>query len=308
MALAKLGSPEIVGRFVLGLAICAPVFMLTNLKLRAAQATDARDEYRFSDYFALRLWGTAAALLIIAGVIASSGYHRQLVYVIGAVALAQAAEAISDVVYGLFQKHERLDKSAISMMIKAVGSVTVLVLTLWATRDLFIGVMALAGWRIVISILYDCPTGISILREFAKPHERFRPLWDLAKLRRLAWLALPLGVVVMLNSFYSNIPRYFVEHYLGEAALGYFAAMAYVLVAGRTVMNALGQAATPHLAKSYVADRRAFCRLLAKLLAMAAALVLDSLASPLVSWHLVSWNAAGDSAPDPPARCRDRES
>jgi len=40
-ALAKLGNASMVGQYALALAIAAPVFMLTNLQLRAVQATDA---------------------------------------------------------------------------------------------------------------------------------------------------------------------------------------------------------------------------------------------------------------------------
>ena len=63
--LAKLGSPSIVGQYALGLAITAPVFMLTNLQLRGVQATDARHEFAFADYFTLRListcWGHSSS-------------------------------------------------------------------------------------------------------------------------------------------------------------------------------------------------------------------------------------------------------
>ena len=38
VALAKFGSPELVGRFALALAVTAPVYMLTNLQLRAVEA------------------------------------------------------------------------------------------------------------------------------------------------------------------------------------------------------------------------------------------------------------------------------
>src|SRR5690349_21224091 len=55
VVLAKLGSPEIVGQFALALAVTAPVFMFTNLQTRGVQATDARKEYAFGDYLALRL-------------------------------------------------------------------------------------------------------------------------------------------------------------------------------------------------------------------------------------------------------------
>src|SRR3954469_7592651 len=61
MVLAKLGSPERVGQFALGLAVTAPILMFSNLQLRAIQATDARREYRFGHYLALRLATTALA-------------------------------------------------------------------------------------------------------------------------------------------------------------------------------------------------------------------------------------------------------
>src|SRR4051794_13503685 len=53
--LAKAGGAATVGQFALALAVSAPIFMFTNLQLRAVQATDARSEYRFSDYVGLRI-------------------------------------------------------------------------------------------------------------------------------------------------------------------------------------------------------------------------------------------------------------
>src|SRR5262249_49592967 len=45
MTMARLGSPAEVGVFALGLAVGAPIVILTNLNLRAALVTDARDEH-----------------------------------------------------------------------------------------------------------------------------------------------------------------------------------------------------------------------------------------------------------------------
>lgn len=50
VVLTKLGSPEMVGQFALGLAITAPVFRFADLRLRNVQATDTRREYLFGDY------------------------------------------------------------------------------------------------------------------------------------------------------------------------------------------------------------------------------------------------------------------
>src|SRR5947209_14419504 len=65
VVLAKLGSPELVGRFALGFAVTAPVVMLTNLQLRGVQATDARQEHRFGEYLALRLVAAPLSLAIV---------------------------------------------------------------------------------------------------------------------------------------------------------------------------------------------------------------------------------------------------
>jgi len=271
VALAKLGSPSLVGQFALGLAIGAPVVMLANLQLRAVQATDARNEYRFGDYLGLRFLTTALAFGVICLIAWLAGYRWQTALVVILVGVAKSVESFSDVIYGLMQKYERLDRIAIAMMLRGVGSVIVFALALWFTRSVAWAVVALAGWWSVVLLTYERQTGGELLKAFGAADARFAPSWDWERMRRLAWLSLPLGVVMVLVSLNTNIPRYFVEHYLGEAALGYFAALAYVMVAGYTVMGALGQSAAPRLARYHVSDRAAFKRLLAKMLLVAAA-------------------------------------
>jgi O-antigen/teichoic acid export membrane protein len=124
VVLAKFGSPEKVGQFALGLAVTAPIIMFSNLQLRAIQATDARREYRFGHYLALRLATMALALFVIVGIACT--YRLESALVILAVGLSKAFESLSDVVYGLLQFHERMDRIALSMMIKGPLSLAAL--------------------------------------------------------------------------------------------------------------------------------------------------------------------------------------
>src|SRR4051812_23472007 len=55
VALAKLGTPQVVGVYALPLAITSPVMLLSNLQLREVQAPAARREYSPGEYLALRL-------------------------------------------------------------------------------------------------------------------------------------------------------------------------------------------------------------------------------------------------------------
>jgi O-antigen/teichoic acid export membrane protein len=99
-----------------------------------------------------------------------------------------------------------------------------------------------------------------------------RPEGNKQKWGQLIGLAWPLGVVTLLVSLGANIPRYFIQQDLGEAALGYFAASAYVLAAGNTVMAAMGQSASPRLARYFHSDRPAYSRLLKNMVLLGAVL------------------------------------
>lgn len=268
IALAKLTSPEMVGQFALALAITAPVFMFSGLQLRVVQATDSGHEYRFQEYFSLRLICTCLALLAVLAIEAIVGYSASLAAVIIVVAMAKAAESISDVIYGLLQQQERMNRIARSMMIKGALSLTSLTLAVYFTRSVLGGAIALAVAWLLVLLSYDIPGALTIVT-----HSELRPRWNRSRLLKLTWLTLPMGLVTMLISLNANIPRYFIEKLVGQRQLGIFAAMAYLMQAGGIIMNALGNVISPRLAKHYAEGKSAeFRSLLAKLLYLAVGL------------------------------------
>jgi O-antigen/teichoic acid export membrane protein len=279
VVLAKVGSALMVGQFALGLAVATPVITFANLQLRGVQATDARGQYRFGDYLGLRLITTTLAFLVIGGIALLSRDRRDTALVVVAVGLAKALESISDVIYGLLQQHERMDRIAKSMMLKGPLSLAALGAGTVLTGSVLWGAVGLAGAWGLILLRYDIPSGTLVLTAMpdggsSAPAMVWRalvcPPWQLRRLAGLAWLALPLGCVLMLISLQPNIPRYFVEQH-GERALGIFAAIAYLQVASTTVVNALGQAASPRLSKYYAAgNAQAFRMLLFKLVGFGA--------------------------------------
>jgi len=252
ICIAKLGSASDVGKFALGLAVTAPVITLANLHLRVLEATDARNEYPFSVYLSLRLVSTALALGAIAVIALASGYHGSTLAVILGVGLAKSFEAVSDVVFGLLQEAENLRRVATSMLVKGLLSVIAVGGVLRLTGDLFAATLAMAlGWGTLLCC-YDLPA--------ARRLQSIRPAGDLRALWNLAWLAAPMGCVGALGSLTTNVPRYAVESNLGPAALGHFAAVAYLFVAGGQPMMALGAAVTPRLAQHYIRNLGAYRR------------------------------------------------
>lgn len=260
VVLAKLGDARMVGEFALALAVTAPIVMFTNLNLRAVAATDAGHEYRFGDYLGLRLTATALALSTIIGIALVGGYGAETALIIVIVGIGKSFDAVSDIYFGLCQQHERMDPIAKSLALNGVLSLAALAVAIAITGSMVSGAI---GWA-VASLL---ALGYS-MRAAAIVHgsnEVLRPRWAPRTLGTLAVLAAPLGVVMLLLSLNANVPRYVIAHYLGERELGIFAAMAYLMVAGGTVISALGQSASPRLAKHFArGDIHSFRTLLVK--------------------------------------------
>ena len=272
VALAKFGSPEMVGRFALGLAVTAPIMLFASLALRPVQATDVQKAYRFGDYLVLRLITTVIALLVITGIVWAGNYGGETRWVILLIGLAKAFESVSDIYYGLFQQTERMDRVAASMILKGPLSLLALTVAVYVTRRVWAAAGALAvAWAAVLA-LYDIPNGIAMLRRLSGSHEPgISCHWP--SILNLARLSFPLGLTMMLISLNTNIPRYFVERFRGERELGFFAAVAYLITAGSMVVNALGQSASPRLAKYYASENReGFSYLLFRLIGIGLAL------------------------------------
>jgi O-antigen/teichoic acid export membrane protein len=269
-AIAKLGTPSIVGEFTLGLAIGAPVFMFTNLQLRAVQATDVQAECRFADYFTLRLLTTLLGLLAIAALLPFAAASSAVSLAILLVAVSKSVECLSDVIAGLLQREERLKLVSISLIIRGCGSVLVFVLTFAYFRNLTLSIAAMSGIWLAVVLFYDVPNAKALLG-----HEDGFFRFDVRELRRLILLGLPMGWVATLISLNFNVPRYFLQHYMGLADQGIFASLSYLVVVINLVVVALSQSVTTRLARMFAdRQRRQFVAILFKLSMLGATVVL----------------------------------
>jgi len=258
---AKLGGRAMLGQYALAMAITAPVAMLAHLNLRAVLATDVEGRHHFNDYLAVRFGVSGAALAVVGVMALVLGGSAGMAAVIFLVGLAQTSDALSDAYYGAMQQREEMDRIARSMMARGVLSALVFGLVLWQTQNLVYAVAAMVVGRVTVLLAYDRETGDS-----AEPAN-----WVGA--RGILRQALPLGAVLMLVSLNTNLPRYAIERSLGVAELGAFAAVASFVTAGSTIVNALGQAATPRLARfASRREPRRFVAMVAKLAALVLAL------------------------------------
>ncbi len=286
--IAKTLGVEELGRYALAIAIVSPVFAFSNLSLRSVQATDVNEEYEFGEYFLFRVISSTSACFIVFFILYVSNYKMDVVYVVAGYVCVKMFESFSDVFYGLFQKNERMKYISISMMIRGVSNLLIFALTIVLTSNLIYGVLSLVLTTLLVLILSDVPNSWSLLvkRNYWRVSGLCRYL---GSFKRLLIVSLPLGFTIFCNVMYQNIPKYIIDVNYGETLLGIYSGVAYLLIVGGVLINAVGQSSTPRLAKLFLSDKLAFNVLMKKLILLAISIgVLGVVLSLLVGdWILV---------------------
>lgn len=289
--LAKLGGPELVGRYTLGLAVTAPIILLSGLQLRSLLASDVLEEHKFYDYVRLRILTSAIALFFFCWIVLSFSYTASQAVVILLVGVVKILENGSDIFYGIMQKHERMDLIAASKIVRGVVTVFVFGAVLYFTGSLVAALVSMALVWLLVLLLIDYHNSLRVVSGLCVRITEVIAWrgWSREKLLGLVQQALPLGVVSMMISYNSAVPRYLIESYHGEKALGFFAAIAYFSSVVSIVVEALGQAMLPRLAQYYEGEPPQYWRLLRRLSGAAFALgVLGVLCSLMIGENLLS--------------------
>ena len=87
----------------------------------------------------------------------------------------------------------------------------------------------------------------------------------------MSLVALPLAVVGGMIALVPQLPKYVIASVSGQEAVAAYTIVAYAITLGMMVVMALGNAASPRLAKNYAAgDVRHFTRLVIQLVALVA--------------------------------------
>ena len=267
--LAKRTSPEAVGQFAYALAVTTPIMLFASLKLRSAQATDQRHEYLFVEYWSLRLLTTIMALAVILVFGLANRSSHGMGWVIVLVGVAKGVESLSDIFYGLFQKQERMDLIAHSMILRGLVTVAIAIVVLSFTdRVVAVAACLLFSWTVVL-LTFDIPKARRLLGDSFG----LFPIWSNSRLSQLVVLTLPLGASIAVGSLYNNIPRYVIEHRLGVHDLGIFSALAYFMLFGGMIFTALAQSVIPRMARYHAqGEKKGFRNIFTKLISAGFAL------------------------------------
>ena len=248
--LAKFGSVSMVGLFAYALSVTAPIFQFSNMQLRSILTSDVCNVYLFRHYFILRVFLSSLSCLIVSAFVICTGEKYQVIFVVMIMAFVKGIESLSDIYWGLFQKYERADLLMKSLVIKGVLSVIITGFILYNTHELMGCLVGIMLAYIIQFMLFDVKCGHILSTKF---ENRIQLHGEMARKKTfgLLYSAFPLGMASLLGSLYINIPRYYVNHDIGQYYLGVYAALSYVTFAINITINSIGQVMMPSLARYY---------------------------------------------------------
>ncbi|MEP2943362.1 MAG: lipopolysaccharide biosynthesis protein [Hyphomicrobiales bacterium] len=238
--LARLSGPEAVGLYTLGLAIANPIMAVASLMFRLVYITEQENRWGFDDYNAVRWVALPLGVLVIGATALGLGYSDLALIVILLAASWKMSETLSDINYAIPHKTGNMKAIALSMIGRAALSsfVLALVLNAYGRLDFALAAFSLTWW--VCYLFYD--------KRFEKDAAAKVGDADRATLVRFA-LPMALSAAVVYLTF--SVPRIVLDQYEDTATLGVFAAISHILLIGALVVNSLGAAVTPRLARNF---------------------------------------------------------
>lgn len=270
------------GLYNLAMTFTAAFAIMALFNTRQYQASDVVGEYSDRTYIRSRFWAMAISFLICAAGLFMNAYTPYQRGVILLYMLHKCGEAWIDVYHGIDQKNGRMDYVCYSYLARGILMLASFCGVLYLTENLAWAVFAMTGVTYVTAFFYDKRKAERFISEISKA--------DKDAVLRLMLAMLPLVIVAVTNNLSISLPKYFLERYYGETALGYYSSVAtpsmVVQVGAQTIFIPL---ITPLADRLQENDKKGFINILKKVAAACALLsVIALIASALFGeWFLV---------------------
>ena len=210
-------------------------------------ADDAADKFRLQDYVRWRYLTTVSAALVI-GIISISGVlPLQVSIALGGMIAVKGAESIADVLYGAFQRAERMDISSRARIYAVVLAAIAFTAIFWSTHNLLLALLVMSASLVVVLLFFTVPRlKVIDVRVITVTCSQVGS-GDILR-RTFSSYQFPLALPWLSSR---QMPPFLVLRWdgLNLSLSTLYAGLAQLIVAGTMVVGAAGQAVTPRLAR-----------------------------------------------------------
>lgn len=237
----RLGSYEDAGVFSMVISVTNIFYCISVYGVRNYQMADISNRFTDRDYVSFRYLTSLISLALFAVCLPFLSLSAYTAVCCVIYLFYKYGESYSDVLFGIFQKHDSVKKIAVSYFLKGTVSLLLFWLVMVMTHSLFwtIAFNTIGIWAVVF--IYDL-TGDG--RRLLAPEK-------LNRITPLLRLCFPLMMYSMLVPYLNFIIRYTVEKQFGTETLGYYSSVTMVLSVLMVLMNSVFVILIPKMTKMY---------------------------------------------------------
>ena len=208
IAVTRINGVDNAGIFTIAFSTACIIYVIGLYAGRIYQVTEPDKEITNKEYIVNRLITTVLMIILVVMFCLIKGYaiFKTIIFIL--LTTYKALEAFSDVIYGILQKNEKLDKVGKSLVLKSVISIISFVLIDLITKNLIISIILMLIINIIIIFLYDFRNSkeyIEIKSKIDNEH--------ILKIFRLGFFTF---IISFLGIYILNAPKYAIDNYLED--------------------------------------------------------------------------------------------
>lgn len=209
--------------------------------VRNYQVSDVKEKFSDTDYLGVRLitiFGTGILFLFFLRFMSFDvdTLHCMLVYI-----LYKFGEAISDLLFGFYQKFSEYKEIAISYTLKGILTLVTFCIVLYFTKSLFLALLVNVIFYYLILLFFDYKN----LKKLIVIH------WNRFQGLPLIKICFPLMLYTCMVPYLNFITRYVIRSVYGTSQLGYYSSVTMVFSVLGTLMNSIYVTILPRISNLY---------------------------------------------------------
>lgn len=228
LILVRLCDLSITGVWSYCFAIACTSVVLASFGGRTYQVTDAKNTLPTFTYISSRYTTVAFTLILIICFVFIKGFDFNRGLIIILLCLFKFCEELSDVYYGVLQKHDKLYIVGKSMFFKSILNMILFLIGVYLTRNLLLPVILILLNNFLFIYLYD--------RRNALKLEKIKKVFNKEFYKKYFKDNLMICIFLFLATYLVNCPKYVMENYLSDEMQGIY----NILVLPATAVSLIG--------------------------------------------------------------------
>lgn len=239
--ISKFGSYEALGMYSVSLALCMPVVTFFNFNLREMQANFLVSKVEIKDFIHVRVIASFISFFILCAVVVFYESYTYLIPMAVAVFAYKITEMLNEVPIGFHQSR----KEHTAIFVLYFSRALIIIAFVLAALIFFDN---LTGGLFLASLVLLVITVVKFIR-ISEPGSLYVFSFEnTLKIVKKGWV---MGLGAFITSLIVSLPRLFLEHYEGSAAVGVYTALTLLPFAGSVFIVSLGHSMSTSMAISF---------------------------------------------------------